>query len=109
VSIYFAKGAYRLDPNARKLIDEFADTLVELGNTYVTVEGYTDDSGAPETHGPLSERRAQAVVDYLVAQRRLDRARFRVIGRGMLLDRDNTEEGREKNRRTDFKLYENSH
>src|SRR5262249_32732431 len=46
VSIYFASGADKIDPNAKKLIDEFAETLAEFGNAYVQVEGNTDDKGA---------------------------------------------------------------
>ena len=54
----------------------------------------------------LSRRRAASVKDYLVAKYNFDRNRFVAVGNGPdnpVAD-NNTEEGREKNRRTDFRL-----
>jgi len=78
-------------------------------NAYLRVEGNTDSVGKRPANRALSEKRAQAVVDYLVGRFRFDRARFVAVGNGP--DRpvaDNkTAEGREWNRRTDFRIVPN--
>jgi NitT/TauT family transport system substrate-binding protein len=109
VSIYFASGQDKLDPNAKKLIDTFADMAAEFGNAYVRVEGNTDNVGARASNLKLSEKRARSVVDYLTKQHGFDRARFQAVGNGP--DKptgDNaTTEGRDMNRRTDFQIIPN--
>lgn len=110
VSIYFGSGLYSVDPNARKVLDGFAQTLGVFQNAYVQVEGNTDNVGAQPSNVALSKQRAEAVVSYLVERHRLDRSRFVAVGNGP--DRpvaDNrTTEGRELNRRTDFKIIKNA-
>jgi outer membrane protein OmpA-like peptidoglycan-associated protein len=109
VSIPFEVGSDQLYPNARKLIDEVAETVAQFGNTYVRVEGNTDSKGLHAPNVVLSRRRALAIVAYLVAQHGFDRARFQAIGNGP--DKpvaDNaTAQGREMNRRTDFVVIPN--
>jgi outer membrane protein OmpA-like peptidoglycan-associated protein/ABC-type amino acid transport substrate-binding protein len=109
ISIYFATGSDKLDPNARKVIDGFAETLAVFQNAYVRVEGNTDAVGNRAANVALSKRRAAAVVDYLVTRHKLEPARFVAVGNGP--DRpvgDNkTEAGRELNRRTEFKIIAN--
>ena len=110
VSIYFGSGLFAVDPNARKVLDGFAQTLGVFQNAYVQVEGNTDNVGARPANVTLSKQRAEAVVSYLVERHRLDRGRFVAVGNGP--DRpvaDNrTAEGRELNRRTDFKIIKNA-
>jgi NitT/TauT family transport system substrate-binding protein len=110
VSIYFASGADKLDPNAKKLIDEFAETLAEFGNAYVQVEGNTDNVGARGKNVELSRRRAEAVVSYLATQHGFDRARFKAVGNGpdKPVGDNGTEAGRDVNRRTDFRIIPNN-
>jgi outer membrane protein OmpA-like peptidoglycan-associated protein len=109
VSIYFASGDATLGPNARQIIDVFADTLAEFGNAFVRVEGNTDNKGSRPTNVALSKKRAMALVDYLVDQHKLDRARFRAVGNGpdKPVGDNATEQGREMNRRTDFAIIPN--
>lgn len=110
VSIYFPSGSDRLDPNTRRLVDDFAETLGEFGNAYVRVEGNTDNVGSLPRNVELSRRRALALVDYLVKQHGFDRARFLAVGNGpnKPVGDNNTEEGRELNRRTDFQIIPNN-
>jgi outer membrane protein OmpA-like peptidoglycan-associated protein/ABC-type taurine transport system substrate-binding protein len=107
VRVYFDTGSYRLGPGAKQELDRFVETLQQLASMYVTVAGNTDSVGNAASHAALSTARAQAVVEYLVVRHHLDRARFRVVGNGMDTRGDNTTvEGREENRRVDFRLYE---
>jgi NitT/TauT family transport system substrate-binding protein len=109
VSIYFATGQSTLDPNAKRILDDFANTLAVFQNAYVRVEGNTDNVGARPANVALSKSRAQAVVDYLVERHRFEAARFLAVGNGpdAPVADNRTPEGRELNRRTDFKLVKN--
>ena len=110
VSIYFGSGLSSVEPNARKVLDGFAQTLAVFQNAYVQVEGNTDNVGARPSNLTLSKQRAEAVVAYLVERHRLDRSRFVAIGNGPdhpVAD-NRTTEGRELNRRTDFKIIKNA-
>jgi NitT/TauT family transport system substrate-binding protein len=109
VSIYFASGSDKLDPNARRLLDGFADLLAQFGNAYVRVEGNTDSVGNRGKNVELSKRRARALVDYLSAQFGFDRGRFEAVGNGpdKPVGDNATEAGRDMNRRTDFQIIPN--
>ena len=110
VSIYFASGKSEIDPNARKVIDGFADTLAVFQNAYVRVEGNTDNVGGRPANVALSQARADAVVSYLATRHRVERARLVAVGNGpdTPVADNRTAEGRELNRRTEFKIIKNS-
>jgi NitT/TauT family transport system substrate-binding protein len=110
VSIYFGTGQSSVDPNARKVLDGFAELLAVFQNAYVQVEGNTDNVGNRAQNLALSKARAEAVIAYLVERHRLNRARFIAIGNGpdRTVADNKTPEGRELNRRTDFKIIKNS-
>jgi NitT/TauT family transport system substrate-binding protein len=109
MSIYFATGQDKLDPNARKVVDTFAETLQVFQNAYVRVEGNTDSVGNRGANVALSRRRAMAVVDYLVQRYKVEPARFLAVGNGpdKPVGDNKTEAGREMNRRTEFKIIAN--
>lgn len=110
VSIYFASGQSAVDPNARKVLDGFAETLAVFQNAYVQVEGNTDNVGNRTQNIALSKARGESVIGYLVERHRLNRARFIAIGNGPdhAVADNKTPEGRELNRRTDFRIIKNS-
>lgn len=107
-SVNFATGAYVLDDNARKVIDlsGVADDLKRFGEMGLRVEGNTDNVGNAKMNKQLSEKRAQAVVEYIIQAYGVDPKRVTWVGNGP--DKpvaDNTTDiGRAKNRRTDFML-----
>jgi NitT/TauT family transport system substrate-binding protein len=107
VSIAFRSGSSELDENAKYIIDhEFLDIAKSFANSRIRVEGNTDNVGDINMNKKLSSLRAQAVVDYLVREHRFDVNRFVIVGNGpdKPLADNNTEQGRAKNRRTDFEL-----
>ncbi len=110
VSITFPSGQFRLDENAKYIVDK---EMVELAKAFagsrIRVEGNTDNVGNDTANRALSQKRAQAVVDYLVSQHGMPRNRFIVVGNGAdnPVETNDTEAGRSKNRRTDFELVEN--
>jgi outer membrane protein OmpA-like peptidoglycan-associated protein len=77
--------------NSAVLTDEAKDTIRRLGAAVQSdqlsgyrfrVEGYTDASGRPDYNLALSQRRAEAVRDYLVSALHVAPKRLEVIGRG---------------------------
>lgn len=83
--------------------------LMALLDTYpemcIQICGHTDGKGSDSYNQRLSENRAKAVVDYLlskgVSEKRLQ---YKGYGKSMPLDTNDTEEGRAKNRRVEFKI-----
>ncbi|MDX1684174.1 MAG: phosphate ABC transporter substrate-binding/OmpA family protein [Saprospiraceae bacterium] len=110
ITIKFNTGQYKLDPNAKSLIDlQFADVAKSFANTRVRIEGNTDNVGSREMNMRLSRQRAQSVADYLESEYGISPNRFVIVGNGpdnpVPGCEDNaTAECRAKNRRTEFQL-----
>jgi len=107
VTINFASGSWTLDENAMHILDlEVADALRFMEGNRVRVVGNTDNLGDYQMNMTLSQKRAEAVVDYLVSEYNFDRNRFSPIGKGPdnPVAGNETSDGRAKNRRTDIEL-----
>ncbi|MEM9919454.1 MAG: phosphate ABC transporter substrate-binding/OmpA family protein [Bacteroidota bacterium] len=107
VSISFRTAEFQLDENAKYIIDkEFVDIAKSFANSRIRVEGNTDNVGNKASNKRLSLKRAQSVVNYLIDEHGMPRNRFIVVGNGpdKPVAPNNTEDGRSKNRRTDFEL-----
>ncbi|MGJ8605610.1 MAG: OmpA family protein [Marivita sp.] len=103
--ITFEPGSATLDVATQDLMDEIGELLQLCGDIPLVIAGHTDSQGREEMNLQLSEDRAQAVVESL-RQRRVLTASYEVRGYGEeqpIADND-TEEGREANRRIEFKL-----
>lgn len=66
----FAPGSSSLSAAAQAEVRAFATAMQrpQLVSMRFRIEGHTDSAGGRTVNGPLSQRRAQAVADYLVAQ-----------------------------------------
>lgn len=87
-----------------QILDEAGKIAKNNPDLKVTVEGHTDSTG-PETYNQmLSEKRAQAVADYLVNKAGVNVGNLTVVGYGELKPAysNDTREGRAKNRRVEF-------
>ena len=107
VSIAFRTGEFKLDDNAKYIIDkEFVEIAKAFSNARIRIEGNTDNTGSKATNMALSKKRAQSVANYLATEHNMPRNRFIVIGNGpdKPVASNNTDTGRGKNRRTDFEL-----
>lgn len=106
--IVFALNSAELTDNTRLVINAFIEFLRENPKVHATIEGYTDNVGDEEDNQKLSEQRAKAVYDYLIANRvRPDRLQYKGMGSANPVATNDTEEGRAKNRRTVFVITEN--
>lgn len=88
-------------------------TLHEIGRTMeawpdlkLEVAGHTDAEGAAVFNQKLSERRAQAVKSYLLSNFKIESSRVVAVGHGedQPVASNNTEKGREQNRRVEFNV-----
>ncbi len=110
VSITFPTGSYKLDENAKYIIDkEFTDLAKMFSNARIRVEGNTDNVGNRASNMSLSERRAQSVANFLKAEHGMDANRFIIVGNGPDKPVEGCEDNatdacKAKNRRTEFQL-----
>ncbi|SEK59216.1 OmpA-OmpF porin, OOP family [Roseivivax marinus] len=105
--ITFEPGSATLDASAKDILDEIAELLKVCGEIPLEIQGHTDSQGREVMNQQLSQDRAQAVLDQL-RQRRVLTASYRATGYGEeepIADND-TEAGREANRRIEFRLIE---
>lgn len=106
--IVFGLNSAELTDNTRLVINAFIEFLRDNPKVHATIEGYTDNVGDEEDNQKLSEQRAKAVYDYLIANRvRPDRLQYKGMGSANPVATNDTEEGRAKNRRTVFVITEN--
>ncbi|SMX38364.1 OmpA family protein [Maliponia aquimaris] len=103
--ILFEPGSARLDRSAEKILDDLADMLKQCGEIPMEIGGHTDSQGREAMNEELSRDRAQAVLDALRV-RRVPTGSYTAKGYGEAqpIADNGTEDGREANRRIEFKL-----
>lgn len=101
--IFFAFGKTEILSKSFGLLDEVAQALKDRKSLRVQIEGHTDSVGDADANVKLSQGRADSVVAYLEKK---GVARDRMIPKGFgarqPLDTNKTQEGRERNRRVEF-------
>lgn len=106
-TIRFESGRSNLDPDSAGLLDHLIEIALRCPTTNIEVAGHTDTDGDGATNQALSEKRAQAVVDYLV-KAGLPAGRFAAIGYGSTqpVAANDTDDGKARNRRIEFVVKE---
>jgi OmpA-OmpF porin, OOP family len=101
--IRFVSGRANIDPDSAGLLDRLIETALRCPGANIEVGGHTDAAGEDAANQALSEKRAQAVVDYLV-KAGLPASRFTAVGYGSTqpVGDNNTEDGKAQNRRIEF-------
>jgi len=109
-SVTFGFDKSNLTKDDKEQLDAFAATLTSAKSYIVEVTGGTDSTGNADYNYALSQRRADAVVQYLASKYSIPAHRFYLIGIGKDKEvADNTtREGRAKNRRVDIRLLSNT-
>ncbi len=108
-SVTFGFDKYTLTREDKDQLDTFAGTLATAKSYILEVTGGTDSTGNADYNYALSQRRADAVVQYLAAKYSIPAHRFYLIGIGKDKEvADNkTREGRAKNRRVEIRVLSN--
>ena len=103
--INFEPGSATIDASTLGTMDDIAEILKICGDIPLEIQGHTDSQGREEMNLNLSQARAQSVLNELRARRVLT-ASFTANGYGETdpIAENDTEEGREANRRIEFKL-----
>jgi len=103
--ITFAPGSSDIDEVARDTVERIADLLRTCEDVRMEIGGYTDSQGREEMNQTLSQTRAEAVLNAL-AGRRVNTDMLTAIGFGeeRSIATNETDAGREANRRIEFKL-----
>ena len=101
--IRFATKRADIDPDSVGILDRLIETALRCPTANVEVAGHTDADGEDSFNQALSEKRAQAVIDYLV-RAGLPASRFTAVGHGSTqpLAGNDTDEGKAQNRRIEF-------
>ena len=103
--ITFDTNSYVIKPEFRSTLDNVASTLAQYNQTFVDVYGHTDSTGSPSINQPLSENRARSVGDYLTSHGvNAARVGTRGFGATQPVASNDTEAGRQQNRRVEIKL-----
>ena len=103
--VTFAVGSSAITPTFRSTLDNIAASMQQYPNSLIDVYGHTDSTGSDSFNMALSQRRAQAVADYL-SSRGVSAARIRSQGFGETqpIADNGTDLGRAKNRRVEIKI-----
>src|SRR4051794_7090426 len=107
VAVPFGFNKYTLSKDAQAELDKFADDAKNGKRFFIAVEGYTDATGSTAYNEQLSRRRAEQVVNYLVAKHDIPVYRIHEIGLGKEkpVDDARTRSARAKNRRVEVKVF----
>lgn len=105
--VSFDVGRSAIKPNFAPVLNQFATSLNQNPVTTVTIIGHTDNTGSDAINNPLSVDRADAARDYLVS-RGVARTRIVTDGRGSRepIADNSTQQGRDKNRRVEIYVAE---
>ena len=105
--VSFDTGRSAIKSNFAPILNQFATSLNQNSVTTVTIIGHTDSTGSDAVNNPLSIDRADAARDYLVS-RGVARTRIMTDGRGSRepMADNNTQQGRDKNRRVEIYVAE---
>ncbi len=107
-NIYFQPNKYTLDPRSYEELERVYNFLKSYPNVRIRIEGHTDGGVKgtdPNYLQKLSQDRANEVMNWLISKG-IDKKRLEAIGYGSSkpVADNNTEEGRKKNRRTEFEI-----
>lgn len=107
VSVPFQFDKYRLTPDAKQDLDKLVSDVQPDKRFFIAVEGYTDSTGSRTYNEALSRKRADAVVEYLVAKHDIPIYRIHMIGLGpdKPVDEARNREARARNRRVEVKVF----
>jgi|SRR5579872_3529826 len=107
VSVPFRFDKSTLSKDAKQDLDKLADDVKADKRFFIAVEGYTDKTGSAQYNETLSRRRADTVVEYLVAEHDVPIYRIHMIGLGEQkpVDDGHGREANAKNRRVEVKVF----
>lgn len=109
-SVHFAFNKDNLTKKAKDALDQLAQTIPNTKGYILTIEGGADSTGPQDYNYSLSQRRADAVIQYLASQHNIPAYKVYMIGLGedKPAESNKTRAGRAANRRVDVRVMSNS-
>jgi len=103
--IYFDSDKAEIKPEFYSFLNDMIKIVEGHTDLRVKVTGHTDADGSDQYNNGLSERRAKAIITFFVARGlSRDRLEFEFKGEKYPVDTNDTNEGKQHNRRVDFKF-----
>jgi Outer membrane protein and related peptidoglycan-associated (lipo)proteins len=108
-SVHFGFNKADLTKKAKEALDKLAQEVPNTKGYILALEGNTDSVGSADYNYQLSQRRAQAVIQYMAAEHSIPGYKIYVIGLGKdkPATKNNTAQGRAENRRVEVRLMTN--
>ncbi len=106
-TVNFKLNSAVLSPDAKTQLDQVAQAAMQLKGYTIEITGFASADGSVAKNKALSQRRAQAVIDYLVETHNVPLRRIGTsygFGELQAVADNSTREGREQNRRVEVKL-----
>jgi OmpA-OmpF porin, OOP family len=109
-SVKFGFDKDNLTPKAKEALDQLAGSIANAKGYIIALEGGTDSVGPADYNYDLSQRRANAVIQYLASEKSVPAYKIYLIGLGKdkPVESNKTRDGRAKNRRVDIHLMTNT-
>jgi len=103
--VHFATAKFRVLPDSFPLLNQVVQVLRDFEKMRISIEGHTDIVGTEAANMRLSQRRAEAVLDYLISKG-ISPERLEAVGYGPTkpVASNKTASGRARNRRTEFRI-----
>jgi len=104
-NIFFDSNESTLRPESFSELERAVKLMNDMASLQIEISGHTDNVGSAKSNLQLSEQRAKAVTDFLISKG-CDKNRLKYKGYGSIqpIATNNTEAGRQQNRRTEFKV-----
>lgn len=104
-NLFFDYGKSILKPSSQAEVERLYQLLLSQPSMTIEISGHTDNVSSKSFNKILSQKRANAVANYLI-QKGINRSRFQTKGYAFSkpIADNKTEEGRQKNRRVEFKI-----
>jgi outer membrane protein OmpA-like peptidoglycan-associated protein len=107
--VLFDTGQATLKPGADRALDRLAQFLKDSPNSAVLIEGHTDSVGSDDYNMALSQRRAQSVADALSSRGiSSNRVQTKGLGKAYPVASNDTQAGRQQNRRVEIVFSDDS-
>ncbi|UOG34670.1 OmpA family protein [Leptospira noguchii] len=105
-NLFFESKSFQIAPESIPELNRLAEIVKENPDIEIQIEGHTDNVGKKKDNLILSEKRAAAVAEFLFQKHSIFRERIQTKGFGdsVPLSKNDSEEGRKKNRRVNFTI-----
>ena len=107
-NVFFDIGKSIVKEDSFAELARLVSLMKQLPNLMVELSGHTDNTGSEVLNNRLSQKRAEAVIEYLI-DKGIDKKKLTAKGYGSTvpIDSNETLEGRQNNRRTEFEIIGN--